>query len=161
MASRVSMERRSRWPSCLTNLEYSNCCYAAEIFCLQAFGCLTLACRVKSDNRWDCRLTQYMMSFQICQLLAAVNALRMSPLTWYRRYVVNTNTLLAQCPSNLLQPNQPRWQRAQCGEGTRRAVAKNKHALALPSSKLLFPCGHQICRLVSVLWLFFSFFAHS
>ena len=44
MASRVSMERRSRWPSCLTDLEYSNRCYAADVFRLQAFACLTLAC---------------------------------------------------------------------------------------------------------------------
>ena len=43
MASRVSMEHRSRWPSCLTDLEYSNCCYAADVFHLQAFACLTLA----------------------------------------------------------------------------------------------------------------------
>ena len=33
------MERRSRWPSCLTNLEYSNRCYAdnsADVFPLHA-----------------------------------------------------------------------------------------------------------------------------
>ena len=47
MASRVSMERRSRWVSCPTNLEYSNRCYAdntADVFHLQAFACLTLVC---------------------------------------------------------------------------------------------------------------------
>ena len=41
------MEHRSRWPNCLTNLEYSNHCYAdnaADVFHLQAFACLTLAC---------------------------------------------------------------------------------------------------------------------
>ena len=33
MASRVSMEHRSHWPSCLTDLEYSNRCYAGDVFC--------------------------------------------------------------------------------------------------------------------------------
>ena len=50
MAMRISMERRSRWPSRLTDLEYSNRCYAAEVFCLQAFACLTLACFVEQSK---------------------------------------------------------------------------------------------------------------
>ena len=57
MASRVSMKHRSHWPSCLTDLEYSNCCYAADIFHLQAFAYLTLACFVKqSKERQQTRL---------------------------------------------------------------------------------------------------------
>ena len=55
MASRVSMERRSRWPSCLTDLEYSNRCYAADVFRLQAFACLTLACFAEQSEE---RLTR-------------------------------------------------------------------------------------------------------
>ena len=47
MALKVSMERGSHWPSFLPDLEYSNRCYAdnaADVFHLQAFACLTLAC---------------------------------------------------------------------------------------------------------------------
>ena len=52
MASKVSMEHRSCWPCCLTNLEYSNCCYAAEVFRLQAFVCITLhACFVEEQQQ--------------------------------------------------------------------------------------------------------------
>ena len=44
------MERRSRWLSCLTDLEYSNHCYAAEVLRLQAFACFTLACFVEQSK---------------------------------------------------------------------------------------------------------------
>ena len=45
------MERKSHWLSCLTDLEYSNRCYAAEVFRLQAFACLNLACFVEEQQR--------------------------------------------------------------------------------------------------------------
>ena len=64
MASRVSMERRSHWPSCLTDLEYSNRCYAdnaAEVFVYKPLHASPWhACFVKpSDDRWDCTLTPW------------------------------------------------------------------------------------------------------
>ena len=37
MALRVSIECGFLWPSCLTDLEYSNCCYAADVFHLDLF----------------------------------------------------------------------------------------------------------------------------
>ena len=62
------MGRRSHWPGCLTNLEFSNHYYAdnaAEVFCLQAFGMPHLGMHVcqakpvKSNDRQDCRLTPW------------------------------------------------------------------------------------------------------
>ena len=50
MASWVSISRRFRWPSCPTDLEYSNRCYAADVFHLQAFACLALACFVEQSK---------------------------------------------------------------------------------------------------------------
>ena len=44
------MECKSRWLSCLTDLEYSNRCYAVEVLSLQAFVCLTLAFFVEQSK---------------------------------------------------------------------------------------------------------------
>ena len=55
------MKRRSHWPSCITDSEYSNRCYADNAadfkdvyLCMPHLGMHVLSSRVKSN---DCRLT--------------------------------------------------------------------------------------------------------
>ena len=86
----------------------------------------------------------------------------LSPLTWYRRHVVNTNTFLVQCPGPIrynqvnytdsvhsLEHELHPWPTLSaiiergCGEATQRTIdaTRNEHAFALLSSELIFPCG--------------------
>ena len=123
-----------------------------------------LLSRVKSDNRRDC-IDWYDELSNTSVVSSRQRFQNLSPLTWYRRHVVNTNMFLAQCPSNLLQPSQPCWQRVQfdliqhelrpwptlCnwlrvwqGYYTMRGSSNKERTcacLAVYTSELLFPCG--------------------
>ena len=125
------------------------------------------------------------MSFQIRQLLAAVNAFRTS-LHWHDANIVNTNMFLAQSPSNLTCYSHASADSmhisiftmySALGPPLIEGVMQLEHMwsplgprLALPSSMFIlvaYPVCRitrmctKICRLVGVSWLFFSFHAHT